>query len=285
MDLAGDNATKRGINLAENQGFNLKIINSYSEKDPADIIKDDPKIWEESIRNARGIMDFYFDSAVSKYDKNLPQDKKEISKIILPAIKRLQNKIEQSHWVQKLSEMLQVSETSVLEELKNIKIEGLQTDYNVKKPSSILATISQRKKLLEEKIISLILRNPYSLNLLKSVDYCLFSEKNREFLEDLNKISAPIFASEEADTETKLKTIFIDTSQKKEYKDFFGIMFLKAEIEYENDGPEEVELCLSELKKIELKNELGRMCKTINDQEGNLKEFDKKAKELHFKKN
>ena len=52
--------------------------------------------------------------------KKVPKEKKEIGRIILPAIKRLQNKIEQSHWVQKLSEKLGVSSDSVLEELSRL---------------------------------------------------------------------------------------------------------------------------------------------------------------------
>src|SRR3989344_2634913 len=31
MDVAGDSATKRGINLAESQGFNIKIVENYGE--------------------------------------------------------------------------------------------------------------------------------------------------------------------------------------------------------------------------------------------------------------
>ena len=123
MDAAGDTATKRGINLAESQGFNIKIVDTYSgAKDPAEIILENPGNWDSSVKNARTIMDFYFDSAFAKIDKSTPQGKKEISKIILPAIKMLQNKIEQSYWIQKLSEKLGVSQDAVMDELKNTKI-------------------------------------------------------------------------------------------------------------------------------------------------------------------
>ena len=33
MDEAGDSATKRGINLAQVEGFNIKIIGSYGDRD------------------------------------------------------------------------------------------------------------------------------------------------------------------------------------------------------------------------------------------------------------
>ena len=125
MDLAGDNATRRGINLAESQGFNIKIIDTYSgAKDPAEIILENPQNWADSVENARTIMDYYFDSAFAKFDKSAPEGKKEIGRVILPAIKRLQNKIEQSYWVQKLAEKLGVKEEAVLEELKGVKLEN-----------------------------------------------------------------------------------------------------------------------------------------------------------------
>ncbi len=296
MDLAGDSATKRGINLAENQGFNIKIIDTYSNaKDPAEIILENPKNWEESVKNARAIMDYYFDTAFSHFDKKSAQGKKEISKIILPALRRIPNKIEQSHWTQKLSQMLEVSPESVAEELKNIKIENIPDavgdakglPYSQKSNNINNFTQEGRKKLLEEKIISLILKNPYNLNLIKQPEFCLFTEKNRNLLDELNNISAPVFASEEPNTEEKLKAMFADISKSQEYKDYLDRLFFKAEVELEDDGDNEFELCLLQLKKLELKNELCRLSGELKkdldcSNEECLKEFDKKAKELHF---
>jgi len=294
MDVAGDNATKRGINLAENQGFNIKIIDTYSNaKDPAEIILENPENWENSVKNARGIMDYYFDTAFSHFDKKTSQGRKGIENIILPAIKRLPNKIEQSLWVQKLAQKLEVREDAIIEELKNTKIENNFQQQNFKpakiKINTNCFTSEGRKKLLEDKIISLILKDPYSFNLIKQTSYCLFSDKNRLFLEDLNKIASPIFASEEPDTETKLKALFAEISLRDEYKDFLGALFLQAEIEFENDGPEEVELCLLQIKDIELRNELEKLSLAIGNEpdlekrENLKKEFDTKAKELHSK--
>jgi DNA primase len=289
MDSAGDNATKRGINLAEAQGFNIKIIDTYSgAKDPAEIILENPENWEESIKKARSIMEYYFDSAFSKFDKKTPEGKKEIGKIILPAIKRIQNKIEQSHWIQKLAQGLGIREEGILEELKTIKTEVLP-EQDIKKVEQKGFTENSRKKLLEDRIISLILKNPYNFNLFEVADYAMFSDQNKEFLENLNKVSSPVFASlEEPGSEEKLTAIFADILQKDEYKNF-AVLSLLAEEESEGDGSNEVELCIKQLKVIKRREELNNISSLLTikmdeEKEEELKkEFNIKAKELHFK--
>jgi len=271
MDLAGDSATKRGIHLAESQGFNIKIIDTYSgAKDPAEIIQEDPENWKKSLEKTRTIMDFYFDSAFAKYDKKDPKAKKEIGKIILPAIKRLLNKIEQSHWVQKLAAQLGVTQEAILEELKDTKVEsnpyavgGAPVMVNVKKSSA-----EGRKKMLEDKIVSLVLKNPENLNLIEDGHHALFCDNTRSLIESIKNG---------------------EDIKKDEYKDLLDIMALKAEIDYEEDGVEEINLCLSELKDIDLRSKLTNLSGAVKleDDEGKrdelIKEFTKNAKELHQK--
>src|SRR3989338_7422657 len=83
MDIAGDSATKRGIDLAQERGFNIKIIETYSKnEDPADTVLKNPKDWEKYVAEARSIMDYYFDFAFTSFDKNIPEGKKEIGRVI-----------------------------------------------------------------------------------------------------------------------------------------------------------------------------------------------------------
>lgn len=283
MDLAGDTATKRGINLAESQGFNIKIIDTYSgAKDPAEIIFENPENWLASLEKARTIMDFYFDSAFAKFDKTNPQGKKEIGRIILPAIKRLQNKIEQSHWIQKLAEKLGVSQEAVLEELKNTKIDNTHAEtaeVTMTQIESRNFSAESRKKLLEDKIISLVLKNPENLDLIEESHHCLFCDKTKNLIEDIKKNAQG----------KDLKAVFADMSKTDKYKDIFDTLSLKAEVDYEEDGPDEIQLCLSQLKDIELRNKLNEISGAVklenNEKKRDelLKEFNRRAKELHQK--
>ena len=287
MDMAGDSATKRGINLAQEQGFNIKVIESYGQdvkeagsagssvlkdgkkSDPADIVLKDAKLWEESVSKARSIMDYYFDSAFLNFDKNIPEGKKEIGNIILPSIKRLPNKIEQSYWIQKLSGDLMIKEEAIISELAKIKVDfhsKEQPAVDFKK--NVVQDPISRKRLLEEKVISLILKNPDYIKLIEESQYSLFSEKIRNFLEEIKKVVLNQKPVQEGELEKDFKIIFDQKILNAELKNFLAALTLRAEIDYQEDGQEEILLCLLYLKNIELKHKLDSISEDIKKAEG-----------------
>lgn len=279
MDVAGNTATKRGIDLAQEQGFNIKIIKqSAADSDPADVILESPANWEKAVNDARSILNFYFDSTLASYDKNTPDGKKAIGRIILPVIKRIPNKIEQSFWVQKLASTLSVREDVVLEELKKVKIEPtFSPDYTNKEvaepPKSVAGFICSegRKKIIEEKIISLILKDFNSLNLIDIQHLPLFSGKVKGFLEDFKKfISEQPTQQAKEEHFKKILTDFIVKYSKgdsdQDLKDFLDALSLRAEVEYDEDAEEEIQLCLTELKSIEVRNRLKELTEELKKQ-------------------
>ena len=308
MDVAGDSATKRGINLAEEQGFNIKIIESYEKNlDPADIIAKDKKLWEEALIKAKSIMDYYFDSAFSNFNKETPSGKKEISKIILPAIKRMQNKIEQSHWIQKITQMLGVKEEAVLEELAKTKVaEHSSSAVEQNKKEEMRQTPfgkdakDDRKNLIEEKIISLILKNPDYIKLIDEPNLSLFSERIQQFLKHIKSFIEKNTSDENETLDTTqdnlkkdFKKVFSDSISESELnsgiKNFLAALALRADAEYEEDGEDEMKLCLLQLKNIELKDKLSKISDDIKKAELSsehekvknlIEEFNKLTKEL-----
>lgn len=275
MDLAGDTATKRGINLAEAQGFNIKIVDSYGRslpagrqaKDPAEIILENPKNWSDSIEKARTIMDYYFDSAFSAFNKAIPEGKKQIGRMILPAIKRIQNRIEQSHWIQKLAQKLDIREDAVIEELKNIKPDtnlpgskyeaDIKTGVNFKKDM----VAEERQKLIEEKIISLVVKDPENLNLIDESYLPLFGEKTRSFLENLKNFAKNPLAAGAVLAD-------INTS-------FLATLSMQAETDFDKDPPpdseqaecREIQLCLLRLKDMNTREKLNKISNDIKKAE------------------
>jgi len=80
------------------------------------------------VKEAKSILDFYFESTFLKFDRNTAEGKREISKVLLPVIKRIPNKIVQSHWVQKLAQELKVETKDIEEEMEKVKLDSFDRE-------------------------------------------------------------------------------------------------------------------------------------------------------------
>lgn len=240
MDVAGDSATKRGIDLAQEQGFNIKIITMLQGQDPADMIVENKEDWHKAVNEAKSILEFYFETTFARLESDTPEGKREISRILLPVIKRITNKIEASYWVQELAKRLQVKEETVEEELRNTKING-RTIYPAEEQEDFVPpVIKTRKEILEERIVSLILKNPQELNLVDEECLACLSPQMQIILTELREDNLP------------------------QDNDFINYLFLKAEVEGEEiDCQTEIQTCLKSLKVLATKHRLDEISQEI----------------------
>ncbi len=267
MDVAGDTATKRGIDLAQRRGFEIKVIKMPQGSDPADIISDDPQKWQKAIEKAQSILEFYFNFSFSKFDRKDPAQKKEIAKVILPVIKRIPNKIEQSHWVQEIAKRLEVREEDIFEELKKTK-PSVSYSGTKEVPSSSQDNFSERedlsrnkksrKQILQEKIISLLLAYPKYFNLIEEELISFFSGKSQQILSKLQK-------NDKKDFDKALTNL--QKKSDEDIKQFLSGLLLHSEVEEEEEPEKEISLCLSELKRIQIKNKLEQVSTDIKKAE------------------
>ena len=261
MDIAGDAATKRGIDLAQSQEFDIKVITMPEGKDPADIVFQNPRQWKKLVAEAKSILVYYFDTTFSKFDFKTLEGKKEIARNLLPIIKRIPNKIEQSFWIQQLSHRSEVKEKDIEEEIKRVKLEANREVFSSEPEKINNLPVKSRKELLEERIISLILKSLRSIDLVEKNLLSLFSRQMQEIL------------------------IFLKKGQKKD-SELFNRLSLKAENEEieKKDIIPEIKCCLLELRSLEIKNKLDRISMEIKkaEQEKNLKKIEKLSQEFNL---
>ena len=179
-DQAGQTAVERGDNMINENAYktvtgqdrfgrvktylepsltgsiNLKVIEIPSGKDPDECIKTDALVWEMAVKQAKPIMQFYFDKNIRKFDIVTIEGKREASKVLLSAISRLGNKIEQEAWVRKLAEVLQVSENLLFEALPKKK--NTESKDNSTPKIEPVATIKSKGVVISEFLLGLILR-------------------------------------------------------------------------------------------------------------------------------
>ncbi|PIQ92059.1 MAG: DNA primase [Parcubacteria group bacterium CG11_big_fil_rev_8_21_14_0_20_39_14] len=246
MDIAGDSATKRGVNLAQAEGFNIKVVTLSQKSDPADFISsqggDD---WVKAIEGAKSFLDFCFESAFSKFDKESSEGKREISKILLPVIKRIPSNIEQSHWVSQLSYKLKVPEDKIWEDLAKTSPELNRESLESGKSENFNLPRKTRREILEERILRLLFGKPQNIELIKESPF-------------RTTLVSQVFEG----VKSEGLNFKLDDFQKKispETSQFIDSLLLRNDCEKkfeELDHSLELKLCLKEIKKIDLREKL-----------------------------
>ena len=259
MDIAGEAATKRGIEIAQSLGFDIRVVQLPYGKDPAEIILEDKKAWKAAVKGAISIFDFYFDSAFGQADPQTPEGRKKILDILLPLIKRIPNKIEQSDWIQKLSKRLGAREEDVREELGKVKNEGgaFQKD-NKEPPPPVRKT---RRQMLEERLVLLALKFPQDIAIISDKDLELFSPQTREALSALKK-------GETLKSET------------------FNILSFRAEMEKleQKDVRSEMKLCINSIRSLNVKEAIDALSLEVKraEEDGDLQQVEQLIQKVHY---
>ena len=281
MDIAGDSATKRGIDLAVEQGLNIKIVRLPQGKDPADLAAESPAAWEKAVKEASSIFDYSFESTFAKVDKNTAEGKKAAANILLPVIKKIPNAIEQTHWIQRLTEELGMKEETIREELQKVREEPvfLAKGREVQEKEGSLP--KTRRELLEERILALLFKSPENVTKLQEKSLQHLSIPTQEILSGIQK--------QETVEITDLQKVF--PTKTLEYLQYIALQaeFLDSTEDQEQDNEEEFQVCLLALDLLSLKERLDAIAQEIKKAEAQkdtqklqqlLQEFDAVSKDL-----
>jgi DNA primase len=180
MDEAGQAAAKRSVKVCLENDLNVKIVLLPKGKDAADVIREDKAIWEKALREAREVVDYFFEDAFLRYDPSVPTDKKKIAKELLNILKDIANPVEKGHWIKKLAERLEVNEKALLEILEKTK--NRQSAGNEKR--EIVYPYLEKEKALERRIVGLLFAFPQETRKQKAViDPKDFSGETRKIIE------------------------------------------------------------------------------------------------------
>jgi DNA primase len=152
MDVAGDAAARRGIEVADEEGLNIKVVRVKEGKDPDECIRKNRELWIESVSQAVPIYDFWMDSAFERYGDSA-MGKRRIGQELLPILARIADEIMKAHYIKKLAVRLGVSEEVVLKQMEKVgKIGESKGGRKVYKMEEERKT---RRERLEEYLLAL----------------------------------------------------------------------------------------------------------------------------------
>ena len=257
-DLAGDAAAKRGIEIAEEAGMNIRVVQLPSGKDPDDLIKKNPTDWKESIKEAVPIYDFFINAAITKFGVKSAEAKKKVAASILPEIGKINDDILKAHYLQTLSSKLGVEE---------IVLRSAMAKYGTKEPSSVEIKevlekpLSEKGKILVEKyLLALILQGSYFP---KEADEKILDDP--ELKELLTKIKHFV------KNEGRLKIKFLVKTIPEPLMGVFDELFLHeinpGILDEEDKIKAEIDYCVSRLKELNLRTKLKGLSLAIKQAE------------------
>jgi len=159
-DDAGGMAAERGIREAMRQEVNIKVIELPSGTDPDSCIREDRNAWEEAIKDAKPMMQFFFDRALEGLDLDKVEDRRQAARRLLPTVAGLENRIERDYWLKRLSEKLDVDEAMLREALpRKRSADKYRKGRQPEAPEAPQRTAS-REERLSELLLALISRFP-----------------------------------------------------------------------------------------------------------------------------
>ncbi len=117
-DKAGLSATERSIPIASEVGVTLSIINLTDAKDPDELIAKDKDAWASAITKPIYALDWLVDYYQKQIDISSGAGKRQLSDLLLPTLRALQDPVEQDHYVSKLAKLIEISPAALREKIK-----------------------------------------------------------------------------------------------------------------------------------------------------------------------
>ncbi|MBI2019486.1 DNA primase [Candidatus Daviesbacteria bacterium] len=290
MDLAGDSASRRGIELADKAGLNIKVVQLEGGKDAAEVVKSNPAAWQKAIKDAVPIYDYYLTSIAKRYDTKNPADLHKIAAELIPVWAKITDDLVREHYIQRLAAYLKTEEKIIrtaIEKSKKSQSQNYTGVLQQKSTKDNVMTAKSRRELLEEYLISLLLHPPSDSNFVPNFPETLFlAEKWRQlyvllvlYLDSISFKSKEFDINEFASSLPKELTNEVDR---------LYLVELDSRLIDERLWKKEVDGVVSELKKALIKASLERLSLEIkNAQEFNrievLESLNKRFRDLSVK--
>lgn len=159
-DLAGDAASRRGIEMADQAGLNIKVIQIAGGKDPADLVSKDLNLWTDAVSKAEAIYDYYLQSVTTRFNSKSAEGKKMIAAELMPIWKTISDPIVFNHYLQKLAALLGMPDQALEKEIKKFASAATRYEEVLVSVAKEKTVSHSRRELLEEYLLVLLLKVP-----------------------------------------------------------------------------------------------------------------------------
>lgn len=165
-DIAGKNALAKSLPHAWKNGLQvLVIVLPEGFKDPDEVVRKDPELWRRAIAEAKDMVAWSVDNAMSGVRQDDPFSKKQALAALKPVFALLADPVLHAHWVHVLAEKMGLAEEAVMKELSGTgrpEAGGRESKFNGQKSNAKgqMPGAERRETLLALRLLTLILNLP-----------------------------------------------------------------------------------------------------------------------------
>src|SRR3989344_1738949 len=175
-DQAGIGATERIIPMAQKTGVDLSIISISGAKDPDELIQKDVRLWKKAIKAKAYATDWLIDCYQKRLDLSSAAGKKTFTDVILPTLRRLEDSVEQEHYVHLVAGLTDSSLETIRTKLASQSAEGDSEVRRKPKTSPQPASWQLEHRKLEDHFLAMVLAEPRLRNLLDNLTPSILSD-------------------------------------------------------------------------------------------------------------
>jgi DNA primase len=180
-DSAGIAATERAIPLAQKVEVQLKIISIEGAKDPDELARKDVEAWRQAIANAVYATDWLIEHYRQQLDLSTAQGKKAFTDALVSTIRRLNDPVEQEHYIKKIADLTDTSYEAVKAKLGNQGVVATTLRRIRSTPTEVDRYTLEYQKF-QDHFLAIMLLHPKLRDLLKDAQASFFTEGARRKL-------------------------------------------------------------------------------------------------------
>jgi DNA primase len=122
-DTAGANATEKAIQLLLDSGLHVKVLTLEGGLDPDEYVKQNgAEVYRSRLDAAPGYFHWLADRARTKHDMSTSEGRTDALKFLLPAVYKIQDKLERAVVAQEVASYLGVEQSLVLDQFKRAAV-------------------------------------------------------------------------------------------------------------------------------------------------------------------
>lgn len=182
QDSAGQKATIRALELAAPLDTRMEVVVFSGAKDPDELIRSKPKVWQEALESAVYGWDYLVDQARTGYDLSQGGGRKQFVRTVLPYLRLMNDRVEQENYLIQIAAQAGVESTVIRELMTQPARSSRRTATELKsspEPQASKPPTQTRAAQLEQLLLEMVVTYPETRVVLGDLSLDGVSDDNR----------------------------------------------------------------------------------------------------------